>query len=174
MENQKADVTPFPEGLEQKQYAPLAEKADVVLPPETKALEPAAGEASKKAVILKDLSRKSLVFLELLVAGYDTLKAYEMAGFKGKDHAAYQLKSDLRHHLTQLLEAHGVSRNDIKMEVLKLLKLPLSSSAAVVTFDEKLKLLKFMDKLTESEPQTKTFTPFDINVSGNVTINEKK
>lgn len=173
MTNEQTDVTPFPEGLEEKQYVPSVLKADVVSAPENKALEPVAGEAPKKAVVLKDLSRKSLVFLELLVAGYDTLKAYGMAGFKGKEHAAYQLKSDLRHHLTQLLEAHGVSRNDIKTEVLKLLKLPMHTES--VGFDQKLKLLKFMDTLTKAEPnEGKNYTPFDINVSGNVTINEKK
>jgi hypothetical protein len=122
----------------------------------------------------KDLSRKARAFLELLVAGKSTLEAYELAGYTGEKHAAYQLRSDLRFHLVQMLEAHGVSREDTKIQLMELLKLPVSERT--VSVGTKLKLLKFLDKLTEPQREGGAITPFLVNIAEpkSVTINEAK
>lgn len=94
----------------------------------------------------RPLTAKNRSFLQHLAAGKPTLEAYALAGYKGDNHAAYQLRSDLKEHLQLLLEQGGWSREQIAVEANKLMALPLNPDVKNVNFKQKLDLLKFMDK----------------------------
>jgi hypothetical protein len=76
------------------------------------------------------------------------LEAYRLAGYQGDDHAAYQLRSDLKMQLAQLLEEGGFSREQLGAEINRLNALPLDPSIKNVNFKQKLDLLRLMEKAT--------------------------
>lgn len=101
---------------------------------------------SKKAKEAKPLTAKNKAFLQHLAAGRQTLEAYKLAGYNGEPHAAYQLRSELKQHLTVLLEQGGFSREQLAVEVNRLNELPLDPSIKNVNFKQKLDILRLMEK----------------------------
>ncbi len=115
---------------------------------------------------VKALTARSKSFLNHLAAGRPTLEAYALAGYKGEAHAAYQLRSDLKVHLANLLEAGGFSRERLASEINNLTALPLDPSIKNVNFKQKLDVLRLMEKAlpkplsSESKPK---ITPVKFN-----------
>jgi hypothetical protein len=97
----------------------------------------------------KELTRKNRAFLELLLSGKPTQEAYTLAGYKGGGNAPYVLRSELKWVLQEMLAGQGLDRVGLKMELKKLLALPVIEMP--VTVEQRLKILKFMDKLTEDQ-----------------------
>lgn len=116
----------------------------------------------------KALTAKNKAFLQHLAAGRPTLEAYHLAGYKGENHAAYQLRSDLKQHLAVLLESGGFSREQLAVEVNRLNELPLDPTIKNVNFRQKMDILRLMEKALPkpmaggSKP---TITPFKLNFS---------
>ena len=173
---QPSDVSPVPSELYIHTPPLAAVPGQALAKPEPALPEALKGRKNKELLQkpLKALTRRARAFLELLVAGKSTLEAYELAGYTGEPHSAYQLRSDLRFHLAQAIEAHGVSPSDVKIELIKLLKLPVAEQT--VSVRTKLNLLKFMDKLTETQAERAPITPFLVNIQDpkSVQINEVK
>lgn len=124
----------------------------------------------------KVLTRKNKVFLFHLAAGRPTLEAYNLAGYRGEPHAAYQLRSDLKTQLQTLLEQGGFTREQLGIEINRLNQIPLAEDLKNVNFKQKLDLLRLMDKalpkaIDGARPKV---TPFiiGINKPESVTINE--
>lgn len=92
------------------------------------------------------LTPKNKAFLQHLAAGRPTLEAYRLAGYQGDDHAAYQLRSDLKQQLGQLLEEGGFSREQLGAEINKLNAIPLDPAIKNVNFKQKLDVLRLMEK----------------------------
>lgn len=119
------------------------------------------------------LSLKQRCFLEHLCAGKSTLEAYKLAGYKGKAKSAYQLRYELKGQLIELLEAEGVSRDGIMVEVKKLMDIPVAQQ--MVNVDQKVKILRFLATLIPEEAKAKPkITPFviAINNAENVKIDD--
>lgn len=130
---------------------------------------------SNKAV--RPLTAKNKAFLQHLADGRPTLEAYKLAGYKGDAHAAYQLRSDLRVHLANLLEMGGWSRESLATEVKKLNEIPLDPSIRNVNFKQKLDILRLMDKALPKEiplNERPKISPFIIGINnpGSVEIHE--
>lgn len=123
------------------------------------------------------LGRRTQAFMELILAGHPTLKAYELAGYKGQKNAAYVLRCQLKERLEERLLGDGISREGLKLELKKLLELPLDPNRTAVSVKERLQILKFMDKVTEQqEKEHPSVTPFLVNIQDpkSVTIQEAK
>ncbi len=169
----KPEITPVPADLYTDKPT-VADQTETPFTAENPLAEVKRGEKGLAKASDKPLTDRALAFLELVVAGWDVYKAYKTVGYTGSYHAAIQMKSDLRFHLVKLLEMHGVSKEDLKIQVLQMLQLPLAQ--AVVNVDEKLKLVRAMDKLMDkdhlnSKPK---ITPFVLNIekADGVTIQE--
>lgn len=113
----------------------------------------------------KKLTAKDHRFLQLLAEGKTTLEAYYEAGFKGKAHAAYQLRSYLKEEMLAILEGQGFSKEGLVSELNKLNSLTLAQST--INVKEKLDILKTLAKLlpqdrTEEKPR---ITAIVINTS---------
>ncbi len=120
-----------------------------------------------KETKVKQLTEQNLTFLDNLKAGMPTLEAYYKAGYQGKPHSAYQLRSYLKDELFKVLEAEGFSREGLMIEVNKLNALPLDASIKSVSVKDKLDILKLQVKLipnqqTNARPQ---ITAFVINTA---------
>lgn len=125
----------------------------------------------------RPLTAKNKAFLQHLANGRPTLEAYKLAGYKGDAHAAYQLRSDLRTHLANLLEMGGWSRESLASEVQKLNEIPLDPTIKNVNFKQKLDILRLMDKALPKEialNDKPKISPFIIGINnpGSVEIHE--
>lgn len=123
----------------------------------------------------KPLTAKNKAFLQHLASGRPTLEAYNLAGYKGNNHAAYQLRSDLKQQLAVLLEQGGFSREQLAVEVNRLNELPLDPSIKNVNFKQKLDVLRLMEKALPkpmAQGDRPKITPFivAINKPLNVTL----
>ena len=92
------------------------------------------------------LTSKNKAFLQHLASGRPTIEAYHLAGYHGDNHAAYQLRSELKVHLAALLEQGGFSREQLSLEINRLNELPLDPTIRNVNFRQKMDVLRLMDK----------------------------
>ena len=148
------------------------ESQTTLLPP------PGVPEPKKAGRPKGKLGKKTQVFMELILAGKTTQEAYNLAGYKGQKNAAYVLRCKLRDLLEERLLGNGISREGAKLELQKLLALPLDKRYETmgVSVKERLQMLKFLDKITEKEEGRKpAITPFLVNIQDpkSVTIHEK-
>ncbi len=114
----------------------------------------------------KALTARNKSFLNHLAAGRPTLEAYNLAGYKGDTHAAYQLRSDLKMYLARLLEEGGFSREHLASEITKLNTMPLDPSIKNVNFKQKLDVLRLMEKALPKPTSSMTgqkITPVRLN-----------
>ena len=102
-------------------------------------------DASKE---VKQLTPKNRLFLMLLSEGKSTIEAYRAAGYKGEDHAAYELRSYLKEELLKILEGKGISREGLLMEYARMKDLPLNQDT--INVREKMDILAKMSKLLPS------------------------
>lgn len=126
----------------------------------------------------KGLTAKNKSFLQHLAAGRPTIEAYKLAGYQGDNHAAYQLRSDLKQHLQVLLEQGGFSREQLGLEIKRLNELPLDPTIQNVNFKQKLDVLRLMEKAIPKEignGSKPVITPFiiAINKPETVTVNDQ-
>ena len=137
------------------------------IPPEVpKSLAPASPKP-------RELTAKNKSFIRHLADGRPTLEAYKLAGYKGDAHAAYQLRSELKVHLGQLLEAGGWSREQLASEVRRLNELPLDPSIKNVNFKQKLDVLRLMDKALPKEMpkgEKPKISPFIIGINNPASV----
>jgi hypothetical protein len=115
----------------------------------------------------RELTVKNRVFLNHLVEGKKTLEAYRLSGYKGNEHAAYQLRSDLKDELVKALEAQGIDRAGLMLGVEQLMRLPVKD--VEISVKTKIDLLKLLAKmLPEVNSSVKpTITKFVINTQIN-------
>lgn len=116
----------------------------------------------------RPLTVKNKAFLQHLAAGRPTLEAYHLAGYKGNNHAAYQLRSDLKQQLALLLEQGGFNREQLAVEINKLNELPLDPSIKNVNFKQKMDILRLMDKALPKPMQQgdrPKITPFVVAIN---------
>jgi hypothetical protein len=103
-----------------------------------------------------------------IASGRPTIEAYKLCGYKGQPHSAYQLRSDLKHHLATLLENGGFSREQLGIEINKLNQLPLSDQIRNVNYRQKIDLLRLMHaalpKPVAAEMKPK-ITPFRLGLN---------
>ncbi len=119
----------------------------------------------------RQLTEKNKSFLRHLAEGKPTLEAYRLAGYKGEAHASYQLRSDLKDHLAQLLEQGGFSRNQLALEINRLNELPLDPNVKNVNFKQKLDVLRLMEKALPKPMESKpVITPFRLNLKAGAEI----
>jgi hypothetical protein len=105
---------------------------------------------------VRALTPRAKAFLQHIADGRPTLEAYKLAGYKGENHAAYQLRCELKQHLATLLEQGGFSREQLAVEMNRLNTLPLDPAIKNVNFKQKMDVLRLMEKalpksLTPSE-----------------------
>ena len=100
----------------------------------------------------RELTPKNRLFLQLLSEGKSTLEAYELAGYKGERHAAYQLRSDLKEELIKTLEGQGIDRAGLMFGVKQLLELPLRETE--ISVKTKIDLLKLLAKVVPQPVET--------------------
>lgn len=108
----------------------------------------------------RELTAKNRLFLSLLAEGKKTLEAYKLAGYKGNDHAAYQLRSDLKEELIKTLQGQGIDRAGLMLDVRKLIALPSNAEVSGI-IDAKIKLsaLNLLFKMVESQTPSKEDKP---------------
>lgn len=140
---------------------------------EEKSIQPSYKEKQEK----RQLTAKNKQFLQHLASGRPTLEAYRLAGYTGDNHAAYQLRSDLKQQLAFLLEQGGFSREQLGVEINRLNELPLDPDIKNVNFRQKLDILRLMEKATaksQIQGEKPKVTPFliAINKPGSVVVNE--
>jgi hypothetical protein len=110
------------------------------------ALEPIASDRQARA-----LTPKNRLFLQLLSEGKKTLEAYKQAGYKGNDHAAYQLRSDLKEELVKVLEGQGVDRAGLMQGLKTLIDLPTKEEQeGTIPVKFKLHALNLLFKMVEA------------------------
>lgn len=131
-----------------------------------KLLDSKHDHVTKKPYKPHALTARSRQFLVHIASGRPTLEAYRLCGYKGVPHSAYQLRSDLKHHLATLLENGGFSREQLGIEINKLNQLPLSDQIRNVNYKQKIDLLRLMHaalpKAVSSDLKPK-ITPFKLN-----------
>lgn len=99
----------------------------------------------------RELTAKNRLFLQLLTEGKSTLQAYKEAGYKGNDHAAYQLRSDLKEELIKVLEGQGVDRAGLMLSLRNLISLPsIEEQIGRVQAKTKLQALGLLFKMVEA------------------------
>ena len=103
-------------------------------------------------VKLDDLTPKNRLFLEYLGAGKPTVEAYKLAGYTGKDHSAYELRSYLGKYLEAYLAAKGLDRSRLISAFSELLDIPILKPD-FITVDMRLKLLKEASKFLPKADQ---------------------
>lgn len=115
-----------------------------------------ASEPSKALELKRELTPKNRVFLQLLSEGVKTLEAYKQAGYKGNDHAAYQLRSDLKEELIKVLEGQGIDRAGLMQSLAELISLPINDvqKSMGVSVKQRLSMLQLLFKMTEATKPT--------------------
>lgn len=99
----------------------------------------------------RELTPKNRLFLQLLSEGMSTLQAYEKAGYKGSNHAAYQLRSDLKEELIKVLEGQGVDRAGLMYSLKNLIQLPtIEEEIGKIQAKTKLQALNLLFKMVEA------------------------
>jgi hypothetical protein len=119
-------------------------------------------QVNKLAVnqVKREITPKNRLFLSLLTSGKSTLEAYKEAGYKGNDHAAYQLRSDLKEELIKVLEGQGIDRAGLMLSLKQLIDQPtLEEVNGKVLLKHKLAALNLLFKMVESQTPDKTDRP---------------
>lgn len=123
-------------------------------------------EDNKSLDNLKEtLTKKNFKFIELLASGLSVVEAYKAAGYTGtNEQQPYQLSHSLKHKISEYLQNKGFNKENLAIELGKLLSLPLRPDQTNVTVDQKIKLLRlFKDALPESEKKEEPkFTRFTV------------
>jgi hypothetical protein len=104
----------------------------------------------------------------LIGEGKRTLDAYRQAGYEGKDHAAYELRSYLGDVLEKYLAARGFDKPRLMSEMATLLDIPLDPSVKTMDVKTRMKLLSEFNKMLgrrEGKSESKKFTAIQINVN---------
>jgi hypothetical protein len=103
---------------------------------------------------IKDkLTKRNFKFIELLSQGLSVVEAYKAAGYKGtNDQQPYQLSHSLKHKISEYLQVKGFNKENLAIQLDKLVSLPLRHDQTAVTIDQKIRMLRlFKDSLPESE-----------------------
>ncbi len=128
------------------------------------ASKPETGLMPRPDAPARKLTIKNRVFLEHLCQGMSTLESYRRAGYKGKESAAYELRSQLREHLILLLEGQGVSRDGLMAEVARLSRIPLEETTSV-SVRQKMDILRLLSRILPQPKEARVkITPFIVNV----------
>lgn len=123
-----------------------------------------AGSPASEATILAELTPKNRLFLMGMLEGKKVFDAYKEAGYDGDSHAAYVLKSRLNKELAAFASVHGVSREDLMLEISKLNNIPLAMPAGGVNINQKLRILALQEKVLSSmKPERPNITAITIN-----------
>ena len=121
--------------------------------------------------ILEALNPKQRLFLSLIMEGNKTVEAYNKAGYKGDEHAAYTLKTRLNKALHALAEARGMTRADLMVQVQHIMELPLirvdsqgkAQAAEGITVDQWIKLAHLKEKIVPDSKVRPNITAVQIN-----------
>ena len=118
-------------------------------------LVPAKNENKAPATLaLGQLTARNRKFIAFLFQGLSSVDAYKAAGYKGKDHAAYVLRCEMRPYLEQYCEANGLDKAGLMVDLAKLGSLPVVDASGQplknVTLAQKLKLMKLHKELADS------------------------
>jgi len=112
-------------------------------------------ELNDKALTLnkpRELTAKNRLFLQLLTQGNSTLTAYREAGYKGSDHSAYQLRSDLKEELIKVLEGQGIDRAGLMLTLKNLIDRPtIEEVNGTILLKHKLTALNLLAKMVEAQ-----------------------
>ncbi len=120
---------------------------------------------------LAELTDKNVLFLHYINQGLSTVEAYSKAGYKGSNHAAYELRSYLKPYIVSMLQGEGYgTKEGLLLKLKKLQEMPLESNTLKVK--EAIELLKLEAKfqpkeLKEAKP---TITPIVINITSSSNI----
>lgn len=117
-------------------------------------------ENQLQPVTQRALTPKNRLFLQLLSEGKGTIQAYKEAGYKGDNHAAYQLRSDLKEELIKVLEGQGVDRAGLMQSLQNLIALPCTEEIiGRVSAKTKLSALNLLFKMVEASKPAAGNTP---------------
>jgi hypothetical protein len=134
---------------------------------------PEAEEHTSLTALFQKLTPKNRLFIMLIGEGRKTLQAYREAGYEGKDHAAYELRSYLGDVLEKYLAARGFDKATLMSEMSRLVALPISESVKEVDVKTKLKILSEFNKMipkNEEKKDAKKITAIQINVGAPRTV----
>lgn len=120
----------------------------------------------------KKLSPKQMRFLHGLAEGKNITTAYKDAGYNGETiQSAYALKQKLSNRLYEEISGRGFNSEKLAAEIVKFLNIPVNVPEKGMTLNERLKILRLMDKvLPKSEKASASFSRFQIFVNGNARI----
>lgn len=100
-----------------------------------------------KALELTDRNR---LFIHLILSGNSTVEAHKLAGYKGDDHAAYELRCKLGPAIAAEASARGVSEEGLMADMASLDSLPVAHGGSV-TVEQKLKLMGLKQKFLKDK-----------------------
>jgi hypothetical protein len=118
----------------------------------------------------KALSARNRVFLDKLSDGINVVDAYRLAGYKGNsNHAAYELRRQLKQELRDVLEAKGFTMEGVASEILALSKLPVNPTQIKdgISLNQKIQILKLFSQTLQNQlpkgPTQQNVTAFIVN-----------
>lgn len=121
----------------------------------------------------RQLTPKNRLFLQLICDGKSTVDAYKQAGYKGDDHAAYEMRSYLGKELERVLAARGLDRANLMSALKELIDLPINDvqKSMGVSVKQRLAILKEWAKIlpNDTRDDRPKITPFILNLNASIT-----
>lgn len=120
-----------------------------------------------------ELTDRNWLMLKEIEKGHKVKDAYRLAGYKGKDNAAYVLYWKLKAKLEQVYESDNVDSLRLKMAAKKILDMPVRDEP--VKPEVKLKAIETLHKLQErTKTSEKAISPFVVFKADNVEISQSE
>lgn len=116
------------------------------------------------------ISKQQEKFLHYLSRGFSTREAHKLAGYKGSYQSAYSLRAKLRQELRDMLDADGMSKTGVLLEIKKLMDMPMSDKS--ISINQKIRALQLLTNTLKDEPDKDkpAITPFVIGHVETLTV----